>query len=336
MSAASSSPTKSRFLFAIPTRTELNACWELGRLSNGMGCWVCWFPLAFSMAMAYHAMPDLPGWYAAYRGILFIALCCGVKCLIMTIDDILDADVDALVERTKNRVLPRGDITMARAWLFFAIQSVVGAGLAYAILKPYTLYISMLVWPLFVIYPTCKRWMSFAPLPLAVMFNIGALMGWSDLAPGNGSLHYVLGEGSPAAGRVPFDILLPLFFGCCCWTVTFETVYQHQDKADDVAIGLRSLAIFCGKATVAVCALTTLGFGGLLAWAFWLNGQGIAAFVGLALGTLRLLNGLRTVDIDYPRSCLQFFLLTPGVGVLVLLGLIADGLLWRWQADIPL
>ena len=187
----------------------------------------------------------------------------------------------------------------------------------------------MLVWPLFVIYPTCKvsdrqapsypsgacrsqhaftlegpfplfalrltrpsqRWMSFAPLPLAVMFNIGALMGWSDLAPGNGSLHYVLGEGtlsstssslfllmyssgSPAAGRVPFDILLPLFFGCCCWTVTFETVYQHQDKADDVAIGLRSLAIFCGKATVAVCALTTLGFGGLIAWAFWLNGQG--------------------------------------------------------------
>ena len=56
----------------------------------------------------------------------------------MTIDDILDADVDALVERTKNRVLPRGDITMARAWLFFAIQSVVGAALAYAILKPYT------------------------------------------------------------------------------------------------------------------------------------------------------------------------------------------------------
>ena len=38
--------------------------------------------------------------------------------------------------------------------------------------------------------------MSFAPLPLAVMFNIGALMGWSDLAPGNGSLHYVLGEGA--------------------------------------------------------------------------------------------------------------------------------------------
>ncbi|KAL1711501.1 hypothetical protein EV715DRAFT_170549, partial [Schizophyllum commune] len=156
---------------------------ELGPLSNGMGCWVCWVPLAFSMAMAYHAMPGILCWYAAYRGILLVALCCGVKCLIMTIDDILDADVDALVERTKNRVLPRGDITMACAWLFFAIQSVVGAGLAYAILEPYTLCISTLVWPLVVIYPTCKQWMSFAPLPLAVMFNIGALMSWSDLAP---------------------------------------------------------------------------------------------------------------------------------------------------------
>lgn len=335
-SPPSPSVAKPRFILAIPTRTELNACWHLGRLSNGMGCWVVWFPLAFSMAMAYHAMPELAGWYVAARATLFIALCCGVKCLIMTIDDILDADVDALVERTKDRVLPRGDISMARAWLFFAIQVVVGIALAYVLLKPYTLFISMWVWPLFVIYPTCKRWMSFAPIPLALMFNIGALMGWSDLAPGNGSLSYVLGEASAAAGRTPWEILLPVFAGCCFWTVTFETVYQHQDKTDDLAIGLRSLALFLGRATVPVCALTSLAFGGLLGWGFWLNGQGIPAFVGLALGTLRLLFGLRTVDVDYPRSCLQYFLLTPGVGLLVLLGLVVDGVLGRWNAGTAL
>lgn len=48
----------------------------------------------------------------------------------MTIDDILDSDVDGLVERTKNRALPRGAITQARAWVFFYIQVAIGIYLA--------------------------------------------------------------------------------------------------------------------------------------------------------------------------------------------------------------
>ncbi len=30
----------------------------------------------------------------------------------------------------------------------------------------FSLRISMYVWPLYVLYPTCKRWMYFAPIPL--------------------------------------------------------------------------------------------------------------------------------------------------------------------------
>lgn len=48
----------------------------------------------------------------------------------MTIDDILDSDVDGLVERTKNRALPRGAITQARAWVFFYLQVAIGIYLA--------------------------------------------------------------------------------------------------------------------------------------------------------------------------------------------------------------
>lgn len=53
----------------------------------------------------------------------------------MTIDDLLDYDVDALVERTKDRALPRGAITVQRAWLFFALQVVIGFYGAFFILK---------------------------------------------------------------------------------------------------------------------------------------------------------------------------------------------------------
>ncbi len=54
----------------------------------------------------------------------------------MTIDDILDYDIDANVERTKNRALPRGAISIERAWLFFALQVMIGVFLAYKVLSP--------------------------------------------------------------------------------------------------------------------------------------------------------------------------------------------------------
>ncbi len=53
----------------------------------------------------------------------------------MTIDDILDYDIDANVERTKKRALPRGAISIERAWLFFAMQVVVGVAVAYKVLS---------------------------------------------------------------------------------------------------------------------------------------------------------------------------------------------------------
>jgi 4-hydroxybenzoate polyprenyltransferase len=54
----------------------------------------------------------------------------------MTIDDLLDHDIDALVERTKNRALPRGAISLVRAWIFFGLQVVSGVYLATTTLSP--------------------------------------------------------------------------------------------------------------------------------------------------------------------------------------------------------
>jgi 4-hydroxybenzoate polyprenyltransferase len=48
----------------------------------------------------------------------------------MTIDDLMDYDIDALVERTRNRPLPRGAISLGRAWIFFGMQIVLGVYLA--------------------------------------------------------------------------------------------------------------------------------------------------------------------------------------------------------------
>ncbi|KAJ7181969.1 hypothetical protein C8R46DRAFT_1210439 [Mycena filopes] len=53
---------------------------------------------------------------------------------IMTIDDLLDHEFDAMVVRTKSRAIPRGAISLDRAWTFFGLQVVFGVVLAYKIL----------------------------------------------------------------------------------------------------------------------------------------------------------------------------------------------------------
>ncbi|KAK0187326.1 hypothetical protein F5146DRAFT_1142301 [Armillaria mellea] len=287
-------------LLAPPTRTEIRACWELCRLQNGMGCATVFLPVA----MVYHAYPELTGLECLTRAAVYFFLCVGMKCLIMTIDDILDYNIDANVERTKNRALPWGAISIERAWLFFALQVVIGVVLAYKVLSPDALRISMYVWPLYLLYPTCKRWMYFAPIPLVrLMFNIGVYMGWADLAPD---------------GVIPYHALTAAYI------------------VDDVKIGMKSLAILCGKHTIPICSATSIGFAALMSLAGYLNKQGIVYYVSVMLSAFVLLKELFVTDIDKPRQCMKFFLHTPTIGNLILAGLVVDAVVQRLVEGISL
>ncbi|KAK7042364.1 mitochondrial 4-hydroxybenzoate polyprenyltransferase [Favolaschia claudopus] len=264
--------------------------------------------------MAYKADSEISAASAIRRAVVYIPLCFGIKSLIMTIDDLLDHDIDGLVERTKERPLPRKAISLDRAWLFFGCQVVVGVYLAKMVLSHQALYVSMTVWPLYIIYPTCKRWMNFAPIPLGLMFNVGIFMSWSDIS---------------ADGSVSWKVSGPIYLGLCLWTWTYETVYQHQDKLDDVRIGIHSPALLCGQYTIPICLGTAVGFWALLAYGGILNGHGPFFFAGLAAAGFILLKGLLETDIDNPSQCKSFFLTTPLVGQIILAGLLVDAIFSR-------
>ncbi|ESK85252.1 para-hydroxybenzoate-- mitochondrial [Moniliophthora roreri MCA 2997] len=176
------------------------------------------------------------------------------------------------------------------------------------------LLVSMWVWPIFVIYPTCKRWMDFAPVPLAIMFNVGSLMGWTDLRP----------------EEVPWQTLSIVYLATGFWTITFETVYQHQDKLDDVAISARSLALYMGEQTVPLCTATAVLFLSLLSYAAFLNGHGVIFYLSVMVAAWELLVPLSKVNLDIPRDCLKFFLGTPRVGSILLAGLLLDAIVQRY------
>ncbi|KAJ3913699.1 UbiA prenyltransferase family [Lentinula edodes] len=308
-------------LFAPPSKEEINACWDLCRLNNHMGCWTTWIPTAWALAMVYHAQPEIPGSVALLWAAKYLVLCSGIKSLIMAIDDILDHDIDAMVSRTKGRAIPRGSISLERAWTFFGIQVVLGVYLAQALLDPVTCRFAAAAAPLFIIYPTCKRWMYFAPVVLGLMFTVGVFMGWSTLS---------------RTKEMPYELLVPIYIGGCFWVWTYETIYQHMDKSDDVKIGIRSSALLCGQYTIPVCFSTAVAFFGLLSYGGYLNGHSYPFFAGVLLAAGLLLSKLLRTDIDRPADCRDFFLQTPLIGQILVGGFVADAIIGRISSGIAL
>ncbi|THU89212.1 UbiA prenyltransferase [Dendrothele bispora CBS 962.96] len=301
---------------SIISHEELYACWQLCRLHNNIGFWVVWNPTAWSVVMAYKSNTSLKLVDVILMLLLYVPLCFGIKSFIMAIDDVLDHDIDAMVRRTEKRPIPRGSISVIRASIFVGLQAIAGIYLATNILSQRTIRISMCVWPLYIIYPTCKRWMSFAPVPLGVMFNIGVYMGWSEILPHD---------------NIPWTTLTYVYLGACFWTVTYETIYQHQDKNDDLRIGIHSPALYLGASTVPICFASTCLFLGFFAFGAFCNGHGWFFYCGLLIASTRLIRGLLRTNIDRPEDCQKFFMDTPKVGMILLMSLVVDTIIVRIQ-----
>lgn len=85
---------------------------------------------------------------------------------------------------------------------------------------------------LVVTYPLMKRITYWPQLVLGMAFNWGALLGWCA-----------------TRGVVDWSACLPLYVSGICWTIIYDTIYAHQDKKDDIQIGVKSTALRFGDNT---------------------------------------------------------------------------------------
>ena len=91
------------------------------------------------------------------------------------------------------------------------------------------------------------------------------------------------------------------------WTIAYDTIYAHQDKEDDLALGLKSTAIRFGSATKTW--LTAIYTAALVLWsvAAVLAGAGLFTAMALAAAGACLAWQVATLDIDDPANCLLRF-----------------------------
>jgi 4-hydroxybenzoate polyprenyltransferase len=162
---------------------------------------------------------------------------------------------------------------------------------------------------LIAIYPFAKRVTFWPQAVLGLTFKWGALVGWAAVT---GSLS-----------------LAPIVFyaGCICWTIGYDTIYAHQDKEDDVLVGVKSTALRFGEATPRWLSAFFAGAALLWAASAVLAGAHLPTFLALVLASAHFAWQVLTLDINDPANCLARFKSNQIVGWILFTGLIADMLL---------
>ncbi len=279
---------------------------RLARWDRPIGWWLllwpCWWSAALAANAAGHGLPNL--WHLA----LFLVGAVAMRGAGCTYNDLVDRELDAGVERTRNRPLPSGAVTPQQAMTFLVLQALVGA-LVLVQFNAFTIVLGLASLIVVAVYPFAKRVTDWPQFVLGLAFSWGALVGWAAFF------------GTLAVAPVV------LYFGAVLWTIGYDTIYALQDKEDDAVIGVRSTArLFGSRSRIGIAAFYVAAFV-LFGFALALADAELFAFSALGAALLHVAWMVVTLDPDDPKNCLQRFRANTVTGWIIFAGLVADALL---------
>ena len=275
---------------------------KLMRLDRPIGIWLLLFPCWWSASLA-SAVEDI----GPLEWLMLIVLF-GIGATVMrgagcVINDILDRDIDRQVARTAARPLASGALTVRQAGVFLVALLLIGLGVLLSLSKA-AILIGIGSVPMFVLYPLMKRITNWPQAWLGLTFNWGALVGWAAVT-----------------GTVGLPALL-LFAGGLFWTLGYDTIYAHQDREDDLAVGVKSSALALGRNTRGVVAVFYLLAWGLFTAAGAMTGLNMAFYAVMLAVLGHFVWQILALDIDHGPTCLRLFKSNKTLGWIVLLAIV--------------
>lgn len=276
---------------------------RLMRADRPIGVWLlllpCWWGLALANAGGSGGLISL--WHA----VLFAAGAYVMRGAGCTYNDIVDQDIDAKVERTALRPIPAGAVTVKQAWALLVGLCLIGLVVLLQFNR-FAILTGLAALLLVAAYPFMKRITYWPQAWLGLTFNWGALVGF---AAASGTLR-----------TEAFAIYAAGFF----WTLSYDTIYAHMDKDDDILIGVKSAALKLGERTkpwIGVFVIMTLL---LFSLAGALVGAGPAFYLGLVPAAAHFAWQWLKLDIDDGHKCLTLFKSNRNAGLLLLLAPICE------------
>jgi 4-hydroxybenzoate polyprenyltransferase len=221
------------------------------------------------------------------------------------INDCADRRYDPHVERTRDRPLAAGVVTLREAFAL-AAALLLAAFVLVLQLNWLTVMLAFAAFAITVIYPFLKRFFVFPQAWLGVAFSFSIPMAYAA------QLAYV-----PLAG---WALMGATFF----WIIAYDTEYAMVDRDDDLKLGLKSSAILLGRFDVAgVMIAHTLFLASLTAIGRW---QRLEAFyfAGLAVAAVLILYQYWLIRGRDRSRCFRAFRNNNWVGLAVFTGLALD------------
>ncbi len=266
------------------------------RLDRPIGIYLLLWPTLWSLWLTAGGLPPLKLLLVFVAGVVVMR---SAGCVM---NDIADRNIDPFVERTKNRPLATGAMTVQQAWVLFAGLIVIAFFLVLQLnIESIAFAIGGL--SLTILYPFCKRLFVAPQLILGLAFSWGIPMVF-------------------AATNTAFSLAFYLLWlAAALWIILYDTFYAMVDQADDVRLGVYSTAILFGsyiKLVVGLLQITVLLLLGFVGHLFDLGSLFYLSILASAMLFLRQQFLIRNKE---PEACLRAFLENNYIGGILFLGI---------------
>ena len=277
---------------------QLNLFIELTRLKKPIGFMLLFWPCAWGLTLAYDFSNSLNN-YFFYLFLFFMGsvLMRSAGCIV---NDISDKEFDKKVERTKNRPIASGNVSVKLGLLY----TIILCSIAFLVLINFnnlTIILALGSMPLAFTYPLMKRFTYWPQLFLGITFNYGLVLGWTAI------------QGEIDAVAIIF------YFGAIFWTLGYDTIYGFQDIKDDEIIGVKSTSIkFKKKPKLFLTTCYLLFLISLILVSFIMKFNLMSYFFILISAVHLFFFQIYNFNYQDPKTCLKIFKSNNFFGAIVL------------------
>ena len=267
------------------------------RLNKPIGIYLLMWPMLWAFLVSSEGSPNV---IYLFLFLIGVVLTRSAGCVI---NDYFDRDLDAKVDRTKDRMLASGQVTSHEAIILF--MGLISLCILLLMLIGLDIFVyALAAFCLLVIYPISKRYIKIPQLVLGIAFGSSIPM------------VYIV-----ETGETSFSCLL-VYLATITWAIAYDTYYAIADKSDDIKIGNKSSAILFGEKDITypfyfhVATLLILVIVGII------NGLGLIFYFSLMLALLISIYQKILVSKRLPYQCISAFENNNIFGLIIFFGLL--------------
>ena len=278
---------------------KLNAYARLMRLDKPVGILLLLWPTLWALWIASKGIPN------TLTLMIFITGTVLMRSAGCVMNDIADRKFDCLVERTRNRPLATGEVSLKEAYCLAGVLSILAFSLV-LIFNNTTILLSFVALFLAISYPFTKRFLAIPQAYLGLAFGFGIPMAFAAVN-----------------NTVPF-LAWVLLTANVFWAIAYDTQYAMVDREDDLKIGIKSSAIFFGQFDVyAIMAFYILMLS-LLIYIGYMIGYKHYYHASLAVTVMLIYKEYKLIKSRDKHSCFKAFHQNNWIGLAIFLGILMD------------